>query len=257
MKLTWKQLIPYAIIVVLMIIASFYDYQINERIANALYGIDIFFERFAILPLMMLLIACFELYYQLYHQKIFILFTLIASIYAGFDTMHYWMDGMLLYLFGILFAFILNRIIHYIVKCIPSQYQVSVAHWFMYFTMVFLLSILCTSILKTLWGRIRFRDGQGINDFTPWYFPQGINGNHSFPSGHTTAWTSILCFLHVLPKRSIAWWNQILIYALIILMPLTRMSCGAHYLSDTLIGFTITYTIYLMMSYIYQKRRIL
>lgn len=44
--------------------------------------------------------------------------------------------------------------------------------------------------MKYLWGRVRFRDllAAGSYDaFTPWYIINGINGNKSFPSGHTAA----------------------------------------------------------------------
>lgn len=53
------------------------------------------------------------------------------------------------------------------------------------FKMFFYGYILFVQPLKILWGRIRFRDlTANYSDFTPWYLPQGITGNQSFPSGH-------------------------------------------------------------------------
>lgn len=249
--------IPYGIITILLIVASFYDYRINVQMANRLAGFDIFIERFAILPLIILIIACFYLYFIRTKNYLFLLFAFIACIYAGFDTMGYWFNGIHMYIASFGLALGLGVSIYLIVAHIPATKQQQVAYWLMYFTMVLLISMLVTTILKNIWGRVRFRDGNGIESFTPWYLPQGYNGNRSFPSGHTTAWTSILCFLHVYPQRKASWYTIMIIIGLLILMPLTRMSCGAHYLSDTLVGFGITYSIYLWITSIYQKRRLI
>lgn len=48
--------------------------------------------------------------------------------------------------------------------------------------------LLCIEGLKYLWGRVRFRDllaAGNYDAFTSWLHPNGINGNKSFPSGHT------------------------------------------------------------------------
>ena len=257
MKEIIKKGFPYGIVIILLMIASVYDYEINVMMAHRLAGIDLFFERFMILPILVLLITCFQLYQMRTYQHRFLICSMIASIYAGFDTMQYWYDGTFLYIISLLFACGLWLFIRFIVKQIPIYQQEEIAHWFMYFTMVLLLSMLATTILKQVWGRVRFREGNGLFDFTPWYMPQGINGHHSFPSGHTTAFTSILTLLHLPKSKQLPFYLRWMIVFLVILMPLTRMSCGAHYLSDTLVGFSITYSIYLIMTKIYQKRRIL
>jgi hypothetical protein len=51
------------------------------------------------------------------------------------------------------------------------------------FKMFFYGYLLIATPLKIFWGRIRFRDlVENFSDFTPWYIPQGITGNDSFPS---------------------------------------------------------------------------
>lgn len=257
MRINWKSFIPYGIVIILFVFATFYDYEINMHMAHVLNGFDIFMERFAILPLIILMVLCFQLYYQEQQKILFQLLSMVLALYAGFDTMHYWNDGLSFYVSSIVLAIFIWVIVSLIAKVIPFAHRQQLAYWLMYFTMVLLLSMLVTSILKCLWGRVRFRDGAGIIDFTPWYLPQGINGHQSFPSGHTTAWSAILCFTNISKHRPLSWWQTLLLYGFIILMPLTRMSCGAHYLSDTLMGFSITYTIFLWMSVIYKKRRLL
>ena len=45
-----------------------------------------------------------------------------------------------------------------------------------------------------------------------------------------------------------------LIWGLLLAMPISRMIQGAHYLSDTAVGFMITYTMYLVYRYWFRKR---
>jgi membrane-associated phospholipid phosphatase len=249
--------IPYVIACMLLGIGASYDYSINVQFAHALAGVDFVFERFAIFPLIVLLIAGFHLYHLETNRPLFLIFAMGASIYAGFDAMGYWLSGTWMIVAALALAILFVFVVRVIVQKIPVSKRRQVGYWLMYFTMVLLISILVTTILKQLWGRVRFREGNGMQDFTPWYLPQGINGHKSFPSGHTTTWTSILCLFHLHPNRRLSWFQTLIIIGLVILMPLTRISCGAHYLSDVSAGFIITYTIYLWMTSIYKKRRIL
>ncbi|MBS6373138.1 MAG: phosphatase PAP2 family protein [Erysipelotrichaceae bacterium] len=80
--------------------------------------------------------------------------------------------------------------------------------------------------------------------FTPWYLPQGVNGNKSFPSGHTTAASITLCLfaLPLFTKKRLSSWQTMLAVLSPIMMALSRMIMGAHYLSDTVFAILIIYT---------------
>ncbi len=94
-------------------------------------------------------------------------------------------------------------------------------------------------LIKFLWGRVRFRDlGPGFIDYTPWFLPQGINGNESFPSGHTAMGWMFLPLLIVVKDRKNTDIVKILSYILILgwglFVGLSRIVIGAHYASDVL-----------------------
>ncbi len=94
-------------------------------------------------------------------------------------------------------------------------------------------------ISKLLWGRVRFRDlAPGFIDYTPWFLPQGITGNQSFPSGHTAMGWMFLPLLIVVKDRKNTDIVKILFYILIfgwgLFVGLSRIVIGAHYTSDVL-----------------------
>ena len=85
------------------------------------------------------------------------------------------------------------------------------------------------------------------------------NQNYSFPSGHTAAISVILCFLQWKhnPYERVSLLRYVLVAGGIALMAISRMMMGAHFLSDTIAGFLITYTLYLIWKYHFRKRGIL
>ncbi len=99
--------------------------------------------------------------------------------------------------------------------------------------------LLFVQIIKLLWGRVRFRDlAPGFIDYTPWFLPQGITGNQSFPSGHTAMGWMFLPLLIVVKDRKNTDIIKILSYILIVgwglFVGLSRIVIGAHYVSDVL-----------------------
>ena len=88
---------------------------------------------------------------------------------------------------------------------------------------------------KILWGRVRFRDlAANYTKFTPWFHPQGITGNYSFPSGHTAmGWMLLPIFILLVDKNR---WQYRIIGATIliwgVIVALGRIVIGAHYASD-------------------------
>lgn len=105
------------------------------------------------------------------------------------------------------------------------------------------LVLVVISVIKMFWGRVRPREMESIADFSPWYLPQGINGNRSFPSGHTsnaTVLAVITMFAPITQKK----WKKVILYlisaAWIIFMAITRVVCGAHFASDTLFAVAIS-----------------
>ncbi len=99
--------------------------------------------------------------------------------------------------------------------------------------------LLFVQSIKILWGRVRFRDlNPDFSNYTPWYVPNGITGNRSFPSGHASMGFMFLPFLILLRNKS--WkdpWKIIGIVVIIgwgVFVAASRVVLGAHYCSDVL-----------------------
>ena len=111
--------------------------------------------------------------------------------------------------------------------------------------------LLLVQLMKLFWGRVRFRNLTPplYVDFTPWFLPQGITGNYSFPSGHTAMGWMFLPLLVLVKDRKIKDPVKIITYILLIgwgiFVALSRIAVGAHYASDTLFssGFAAIITI--------------
>jgi membrane-associated phospholipid phosphatase len=122
------------------------------------------------------------------------------------------------------------------------------------FNMFFFGYLVYIQILKTFWGRIRFRDLAGnYSKFSPWYIPQGITGNESFPSGHAAMGWMLLSLFVLFVDQSFR--KRLILKGLIlswaIAVCISRIIVGAHYTSDVIFasfGMIITYR--LVLNYI-------
>lgn len=110
--------------------------------------------------------------------------------------------------------------------------------------------LLIATPLKIFWGRIRFRDlADNYSDFTPWYWPNGITGNQSFPSGHAAmSFMLIVLFVFFMDKP---FYKRIILKGLVISWGLavcaSRVVIGAHVSSDVLFGAMIVIVTYLFL----------
>ena len=113
--------------------------------------------------------------------------------------------------------------------------------------------LLCIEGLKYLWGRVRFRDllaAGNYDAFTSWLHPNGINGNKSFPSGHT-AGAGMSYLMMLLPLYTDRFKGKerlcfLLPFIYTSLVAFSRLIMGAHYLSDVAMGGAISFSLVLV-----------
>lgn len=115
-------------------------------------------------------------------------------------------------------------------------------------------------LLKSIWGRVRYRDLSSVSEFTPWWHINGFTGDRSFPSGHTAMGIMLLPLIIL-----IASWIRINItsgrnqkilenFALTILLiwaglvGLGRIVIGAHYFSDVMFSILAGIVVYNYLS---------
>ncbi len=139
-------------------------------------------------------------------------------------------------------------------KLSPEKFQPYVKFSQVIFLLCIINPIIIVQIVKFLWGRVRFRNltPPGYPEFTPWYIPQGITGNQSFPSGHAAmGWMLLPLILLVIDKKKVI---KYLVTTLVltwgIMVALGRIIIGAHYASDVLFSTGIAAIAFI---YLYRK----
>lgn len=118
-------------------------------------------------------------------------------------------------------------------------------------------AILLITILKMLWGRMRFREmTDPANQFTRWYLPQSLTTNNefmSFPSGHAANATVVL-WISLLPTfvKSLVGKKRLLeVTAIvwIVLVMISRIVMGAHFATDVIVGMLISMMLFFFLKY--------
>ena len=120
------------------------------------------------------------------------------------------------------------------------------------------LVIVVINLIKFFWGRVRFRDMfPSLESFTPWYLPQGVTGEHSFPSAHTANAASSCLLWYLIPKVS-AKWKKVIFLLIPILwtggVAVSRIIVGAHFASDVLFGAVLSFGIWYIVFKIVHKK---
>lgn len=172
-------------------------------------------------------------------------------------------DNQLIYgiVYGIGFSLVLIFIGRFI--NIPENLKKPIAALAIAGIAVMAAQLCAVEIMKYLWGRVRFRDllaAGSYESFTPWYIINGINGNKSFPSGHTGgAAMSFLAMLLPYISRKAYKHRQICFFIPFIYtctVAVTRLIMGAHYLSDVAMGGAVGMLTVIIAMAVLDKKRI-
>ena len=119
----------------------------------------------------------------------------------------------------------------------------------------YLCALITISVLKNIWGRMRFREflnafNTGTDPvFTAWFLPQGkpiSDAYKSFPSGHTSNALQILPMTFIFDaagKEKTGKILRICFAVWIVFIMFSRILAGAHYLSDVCGGAMISFTV--------------
>lgn len=103
--------------------------------------------------------------------------------------------------------------------------------------------------MKSLWGRFRpYEVDAGKGPYQPWYHINLPNGHRSFPSGHTQEGTTLAALAIVLRPLGGKAWRIALWVGTVwgILMAASRVIIGAHWATDTVASFILTYGLILI-----------
>lgn len=269
MKLTKGRVITFisvgGAVIVLLLLSAFFDLTIAKSIYNPL---SIFGEVFDVLGqapcyLMVALSLSFTFAYSYKKSgKKFLIISILSAIFSiviWFVIVNIYFGKILKLWLVILVSLPLNALLLAFINF--SEASKEKLFKFALFTLALIcLSILINQGLKFIWGRYRFDDlykAGTLSNFTPWWQIRGVNGNKSFPSGHTTAATTMFCLRYLLElfnaKKKVKISLCVLLALYVIGVAYSRMVIGAHYLSDVTVGFGLTFVLF-MVCYNVSKR---
>lgn len=257
----------YIIFGICLIIGTFADLKLDQAIYNPDSRFAIFFENFAEVP--MYLIAPFAGTVMFWARPtevrktsiitgvVWTLVTLAGSVVFLIEMGEDWFgedfSTVALIFIGIAFAAVVLFAGQFIKKDVMIKLQPLAIMGIVYL----LCMIVLGEVLKTLWGRARYRDmvngtdGLTLDDFSLWFIPQGLTGNRSFPSGHTySAAMTVIASSLADRFRSLKKYQPLffIIPAIFtILTAASRLVAGAHFISDVAVGAMLSVTVYLLL----------
>lgn len=128
----------------------------------------------------------------------------------------------------------------------------------------FILVLIVMNSIKTVWGRMRFREmTDPVHEFTRWYQICGRgsfdNAYASFPFGHSMNSAGVILMLllpDIIPalqdKKKIL---RICTYGWCIIVGASRVFMGAHFASDVTVGIVLSFVLFDLTSMVLYKRK--
>ena len=262
-KIIWTSLA--IIFVVLCFVFNKYDLAISIELTKLYNGFYEFFDDFGELPIYFGPILFGATFYQLTNKKLHKLLcasiTFISYLISSVKIIHNmkYSFGLVNIAVSLLCAFVLLVITSYLFSKIKKENLAKFKDLAILGLIVSVASFAFTEVIKYTWGRVRFRDlSPDYHEFTNLFHINGLNGNKSFPSGHTNAGTSILLIALLVPRFTNKKWIKYsvtgLCFAYIAVLAFSRIVCSAHYASDVLVGFVVGFTT-ICLTYKYLKRK--
>lgn len=259
LKKYWVAFI-YFLCACLMVVASFYDLQINMAIYNSQNFYAKFFDLFGELPFYALIPFCLCVIatYLKTSNKGWHLALSFVCVFFSFVMACVCFQRFFGVLIQFYIVFLLSIItISLLFYCLHKANEEVVFKLFRFsiFAIIYLIAILlCNQLVKSIWGRCRYYnmvDGEHFEMFTPWWFINGLGGGKSFYSGHVTSSMALLCLLPLatmfhMDKRKYFALN-VLITAFVVMVAVSRLIYGAHFLSDVTMAVCVCLSIYLLL----------
>lgn len=192
---------------------------------------------------------------------------LLFAVMGGFMTWNYLSDNLgtvpqlLIPVIGALMA----ALAIWVTQKVPAEKRNLALRFAATALLYFLLVILVMNSLKTVWGRMRFREmTDPLNEFTRWYQICGRgefdNAYASFPSGHSMNSAGVILMLllpDIIPaledKKKLL---RICTYIWCVVVGASRVLMGAHFASDVTVGILLSFALFeIVETLIYKKGR--
>lgn len=269
-------------IVCLIIVGSFFDYQISQAVFYPDSFIGMICASYGQLPAMLCMSIAGVLLIrmcQYQHKIIKMIFYLSCLVLHVFAIMGIAMDPML-YIkdmsiaLSVVIAFVIVGCVDFLVfKYTKNTDREAIKKFIILILLVMFLEIVIINIIKIPWSRPRMRmiSTQSEATFQPWWVIGCENRDYllsigvlkeefkSFPSGHTgNAACALLLGMLPMIISCLKGKENVLFYLGIIftiIIAVSRIVMGAHFLTDVTIGMGVTFMIEVVMVFIIYRKK--
>lgn len=120
--------------------------------------------------------------------------------------------------------------------------------------------MILVNVLKIIWARPRMRSIESIEQFKYWYQINGpMNSEEfkSFPSGHTANGFVMLAYTMFIAAANKRWTTWAIAGATVwgVMVALSRVIMGAHFLSDVVVGGYVTILLFYVLRILVLKKK--
>lgn len=266
--------IVFAVGLALLLIFTFTDLQISMAIARKPAWARVF-EVVGEIPFTTLTAAACALLFRFRTRKnpalgvlaaagSGVLFAAIAAM-GGFMTYNYLRENLahVFPVWAVVIGLAIAALGIGIARAVPEENRALALKYAATALLYFLLVILIMNSIKTVWGRMRFREmTDPIHEFTRWYqiVPRGGFNNiyASFPSGHSMNSAGVILLMLLPPMipalRGREKLLHVLVYVWCAVVGVSRVFMGAHFSSDVTVGVLLSLAIFeVLRSVLYRE----
>lgn len=266
--------IVFAVGFVLLLLFTFTDLQISMAVAKKPLWARVF-EVVGEIPFTALTVAACAIVFRFRTRKNIVLNILCAvgtgalfalfSVMGGFMTHNYLSDnlGEVSMIWMVIPALVMAGVGIWIALAVPAENRGKALRYAAVALLYFVLVIIIMNSLKTVWGRMRFREmTDPANEFTSWFRIVSRGGFDniyaSFPSGHSMNSAGVILLMLLPPMiPALAGKEKILhtiVYIWCAVVGISRVFMGAHFASDVTVGILLSLTIFEVLRAIFYRK---
>lgn len=275
-----------SLFVIIMIIATFLDLEINKAISRPSSFYANFFDNIGELPYFSALLIGATILYQNVgwnrgKAKALKILYLIGVLVGSFMLWNHIAENFFIanlayyYTYIIFFSVITSFLAIVSTINIDKEIINKLIYFAIFLLLLAMISRLTTGILKVIWQRLRFSymNPETYAGFTPWYIPnftteerlQYVFGAYdssafrSFISGHTAS-AGVSFAVIILPDIFIGLkkyrkWFYIVPTIYVGVVAFSRIIMGVHFLSDVSVAFIMSFIVASLLRWLYYKNR--
>ena len=251
-----KDICVVAVFACLLVLGSMFDFRFSDNIYSENNWFNIFIELIAKMPIYSIgLYACASLFVlssfkvNRYHRIVLYALYIVGAIVCGAlmleDVVSVFVESKIKYIISAVIGIVF--FVFFVIGLKDKKETIEVNKK-AYLTILFTIAciVVITFVLKSIMDRTRFVDiilREGT--FTNWY-KKGAGGD-SMPSGHVASIVALFSCLPLLHNTKVIkmqpWLEYLLLSLIALVVAISRISNGSHFLSDVAVGGLIAFVI--------------